>query len=78
MTDTKDTDTGGRTAASGPFARLGADLDNILRSFIPSEDVFDHFAKARIEVLKGVRAMIDARIDRLSSEAKKGVSVTIE
>jgi len=78
MTDTKETVTGGRAAAGGPFARLGADLDNLLRSCVPSEEVFDHFAKARIEVLKGVRAMIDARIDRLSSDTKKGVSVTIE
>jgi hypothetical protein len=78
MSDTKDTGTAGRGASSGPFAKLGADLDNLLHSFIPSEEVFDHFAKARIEVLKGVRAIIDARIDRLSSDTKKGVSVTIE
>jgi len=77
MTDTKDTTTGGRPA-TGPFARLGADLDNLLRSVIPSDEVFDHFAKARIEVLKGVRAIIDSRIDRLSSASKKGVSVTVE
>jgi hypothetical protein len=76
MTDTKDS--AGRAPANGPFTRLGADLDNILRSFIPSEEVFDHFTKARIEVLKGVRAMIDARIDHLSSDTKKGVAVTIE
>jgi len=78
MTDARDSATGGRGSSTGPFARLGADLDNLLKSVIPSDEAFDHFARARIEMLKGVRAIIDSRIARLSSETKKGVSVTIE
>lgn len=67
-----------RPAADGPFARLGRDLDNFLRSAVPSEEVSEHFTNARVELLKGLRAMIDARIDRLSSERRKGVSITVE
>ena len=68
----------GRGAAEGPFARLGSEVDNLLRSLVPSDEVCQHFANARVEVLKGLRAMIDARIQRLSSEARKGVSITVE
>jgi hypothetical protein len=31
-----------------------------------------------VEVLKGVRAIIDARIDRLSADTKKGMAIKIE
>ena len=77
MSDEKRTGSG-RVSTDGPFARLGAEVDNLLRSVIPSDAAFEHFANARIEVLKGIRAVIDARIDRLSSATKKGVSVSIE
>jgi hypothetical protein len=64
--------------ATGPCARFGAELDTLLRSLAPSEDVRQHFTNARIELLKGVRSLIDDRIQRLSSEHRKGTSVTIE
>ena len=67
-----------RAYAGGPFARIGAGFDQMLRSFIPSDEVFHHFTNARVEILKGVRAMIDARIDRLSSQEGKGVSIKVE
>lgn len=38
----------------------------------------EHFRNARIEVLKGIRSMLDARIDRLSQHAQKGTKVTVE
>jgi hypothetical protein len=38
----------------------------------------EHFRNARIEVLKGIRSMLDARIDRLSQPARKGTKVTVE
>ena len=60
------------------FAKLGAEFDNLFRSFVPPEEVCQHFTNARVELLKGVRAMIDARITHLSSEGRKGVSITIE
>lgn len=39
----------------------------------------EHFRAARVEVLKGMRALIDARIDRLSrTEPSGGTSVPVE
>jgi hypothetical protein len=71
-------ETNERSGADGPFARLGTEVDDLLRSFIPSDEVTRHFMNARVEILKGVRALIDARIERLSREGQKGVSITIE
>ena len=38
----------------------------------------EHFRNARIEVLKGMRSMLDARIDHLSQHDAKGTKVTVE
>ena len=38
----------------------------------------EHFHNARVEVLKGMRSIIDARIERLSQYDKKGTKVTVE
>ncbi len=67
-----------RAGARGSCERVGAEIDNLLRTLAPSEDVRDHFRNARIEVLKGLRGLIDERIQRLSTESKKGTSVPIE
>jgi len=37
-----------------------------------------HFRNARIEVLKGIRSILDARIERLSQHTPKGTKVTVE
>jgi hypothetical protein len=38
----------------------------------------EHFRNARIEMLKGMRSMLDARIDHLSKHAQKGTKVAVE
>lgn len=38
----------------------------------------EHFRNARLEALKGVRSILDARIERLSQNAQKGTKVTVE
>jgi len=38
----------------------------------------DHFHAARIEFLKGLRSLIDARIDQLSGREQAGTSVPVE
>ena len=38
----------------------------------------EHFHNARVEVLKGMRNIIDARIEHLSQHDKKGTKVTVE
>jgi len=42
------------------------------------ENTREHFRTARMEMLKGVRSMIDARIERLAQHEKKGTKVTVE
>ena len=42
------------------------------------KDTREHFNNARIEMLKGVRSMLDARIDHLSKHEQKGSKVTVE
>lgn len=69
-----------RTAANEAYARLADDVCALLRALAPSEEALGHFRNARAEVLKGLRAVIDARIERLSTERArtKGRSVEIE
>ena len=47
-----------------------------LFGFSPS--VKRHLHNSRIEFLKALREVIDARIDNLSSQAQKGTKVTVE
>ena len=67
-----------RTAADEAYARLAGEICNLLRALAPSDEALGHFRAARVEVLKGVRAVIDSRIDRLSAERRKGTPVTID
>jgi len=43
-----------------------------------SEAGHGHFRNARVEFLKGVRSLIDDRIERLSREERKGTHVVVE
>jgi hypothetical protein len=38
----------------------------------------NHFRSSRVEFLKGIRSLLDARIARLSHEEHKGTRVTVE
>jgi hypothetical protein len=42
------------------------------------ETVRGHFDAARVEFLKGLRAMIDARIEDLSKTESKGTKLNVE
>ena len=43
-----------------------------------SPTVRQHLANSRVEFLKAVREMLDARIEHLSSQAQKGRKVAVE
>ena len=43
-----------------------------------SEATRDHFRASRVEFLKGVRSLIDQRIEHLSHDQPKGTHVTVE
>ena len=48
------------------------------RAFGPPEDVTDHFRQARIEVLKGLRGLLDHHIESLSRVNRKGTRVSVD
>jgi len=56
---------------------IAPQLDAIMDHMWP-ENTREHFHNARIEVLKGMRSLLDARIERLSQHEKKGTKVTVE
>ncbi len=43
-----------------------------------SEEAWNHVRNARVEMLKAVRSIIDARIEHLSGTEHKGTKVTVE
>lgn len=58
---------------------MGEEITRMMRRFGPPEDVQQHFRTARIEFLKGVRAMLDDRIEKLQSvPSSKGSSIPVD
>jgi hypothetical protein len=57
-----------------------AGLEFLADNFAPPESACQHFREARIEMLRGVREIIDHRIDRLSRDKKasSGTRVVVE
>ncbi len=56
---------------------VGPQLEAIMDHIWPA-DTREHFRNARIEVLKGMRGILDARIERLSQHEAKGTKVAVE
>jgi hypothetical protein len=44
----------------------------------PSEEAKSHFRQSRVELLKGIRRIIDDRIERVSRTEPKGTHVVVE
>jgi transposase len=57
---------------------LALELKNILRAVEPAPEVTQHFRNARIEVLKGIRHMIDSRIAQLEQTGERGQKIVVE
>ena len=69
------------TTAAPPHARgcFYCSTARPIMQQIWSDATRGHFRQSRIEFLKGIRSLIDDRINRLSShEEKKGTPVTVE
>jgi hypothetical protein len=60
------------------FCSVAAPQIEALVDHVWPENTREHFRNARIEVLKGMRSMLDARIQRLSQHGQKGTKVTVE
>jgi hypothetical protein len=53
-------------------------LDQLQSCFGISSTVREHLTNSRIELLKAIRAVIDDRIERLSTPSEKGTKVAVE
>ena len=56
----------------------GPALSELLRRLGPPEQARRHFDAARLELLKGIRALIDARIEQVSKAHAKGEKIEVE
>ena len=53
-------------------------VDQFREAFGVSPKVREHFTNSRIEFLKGIRAVIDSRIEHLSNTARRGTKIAVE
>lgn len=53
-------------------------LTEALRRLGPPEAARRHFDAARLEFLKGLRAILDARIEQVSKAAARGEKISVE
>ena len=63
---------------TGLCEELGSALTEFLRELRPPEEARRHFHSARIEMLKGLRAILDSRIQKVSSAKAKGEKIKVE
>ena len=66
--------------ATGPCVcqLVGTALSDLLHSFEPPAQARRHFQTARLEVLKGMRAILDARIEHVANTKSKGQKIDVE
>lgn len=53
-------------------------VDQVREAFGVSPTVREHFTNSRIEFLKGIRAIIDSRIEHLSKAEQRGSKIAVE
>lgn len=53
-------------------------MDHLAKCFDVSPAVREHLTNSRVEFLKAIRAVIDQRIERLSSAAQHGSRIAVE
>jgi hypothetical protein len=65
---------------TGPCLCQGAGpgLTDLLKRLGPPKEARRHFEAARLEFLKGLRALLDARIAQVSKGGQKGERIKVE
>ena len=53
-------------------------VDHFREAFDVPPKVREHFTNSRIEFLKGIRAVIDSRIEHLSNASQRGTKIAVE
>ncbi len=56
----------------------GPMLSQLLDLMMPSAAAGEHFKNARLEFLKGIRDLLDQRIDSLSEKQETGTKLNVE
>ncbi len=56
----------------------GPALSDLLRRLAPPPEAQGHFQTARLEFLKGLRALLDARIEQISKPRARGQKINVE
>lgn len=56
----------------------GPAVSDMLRMMMPSEAAAEHFRNGTIEFLKGVRELLDHRIQTMSETPAKGTKLNVE
>ncbi|HWW00521.1 MAG TPA: hypothetical protein VNZ64_12550 [Candidatus Acidoferrum sp.] len=57
---------------------VGPVLSELVRRLAPPAAARGHFETARLEFLKGLRALLDARIEQCSKPRSKGEKISVE
>lgn len=53
-------------------------LEQIREHLSLSPEIREHFTNSRIEFLKGIRAIIDSRIEHLSRTSQRGAKIAVD
>ena len=53
-------------------------VNHFREAFDVSPKVREHFTNSRMEFLKGIRAVIDGRIEHLSNAGQRGTKIAVE
>ena len=53
-------------------------VNQFREAFDVSPKVREHFTNSRIEFLKGIRAVIDSRIEHLANTGRRGTKIAVE
>ncbi len=56
----------------------GPALRDLVQRLAPPGEARHHFENARLEFLKGLRAILDARIEQVSKRGAKGEKIRVE
>jgi hypothetical protein len=68
-----------RTSPEACFCQqAGQAFRKLTEVFGPPEEAAKHFRQARVEALKGIRSLIDDRIEVLSRSHAKGTKINVE
>ena len=70
-----------KSPAGGPpclCQGAGPAMTELLQRLAPPAEARHHFDTARVEFLKGLRSLIDAKIERLSKPKARGQAIKVE